>query len=661
MGATAVRDDRAAIEQYLDMVERIYFRHRHVAAPPIAAACLWASSAAAWWLTGRWALDRWPTWLYLFALVMWLGVVAPGIVYKTERVPLVGPDRPGERADEPRVWNTKVVSAFGWGYAAVWGGVQVWFGPTNHTLEALAVFLVPAWVYWSHARTIRRGVEVFRNIERWDGEAVGLPGLEMHVPGAKGAEDGSWWEAPLKSTVKGRYTAAVIRKLIPRMAARYEVDESELEIVQDKPGKFVFRYTRTDPHEPVLAFEPPSADYSIRQRARVGRWDDDKSPMLVSLYRDDHGGVDGLALGQKGAGKSTYEEITAAYVAAAKDALLWLIDLKPGAQQWSAWAPVADWLATTPQEADRLAWALLTLMQVRGGVGGRIVKPTVKRPAIIVVLDEGALYFNPAVPSGGPEQMVARRALASRISAVESLLATSRSFAIAWRVALQRAIWDNVGGATIRGHLVGGESAIFRTAKNEDARLAVDMTADEAEVMRTSKIPRGRPGTCFIQNADNEEPRRGRIFAFTEAQRDEIVAKYADRQPTLEPEAVAALGEVYANRQRQAPGGVAVAEPEDEALSLPRGSVAPRLGEDEALSSIWRACAAFEPNGGTVREVAGRAGRSEPTTRARLNQLVTLGAARKEGRRDRAARYLVLGDEAGLRERLLRDDSGDDG
>lgn len=664
MGATTVQDDRAAVEQWLDALERWVLGHRHVVAPPLTAAAMWVSSGLAWALTGtpwvplagRVQLGWWPLIFYGLALVAVLGVFGVDIVHETERVPLVGPDRPGERGDEAKILNTKVGASFGWGFGVVWCGVQAWYGPSAQTTLVLALFLVPVWVVWFHSRRVRRGVEVFRYVQRWDGDAVGLPGLEAVESSAKADEDGTWFQWRLRSDPKGRWTAAAIRKAVGRIGARYERDPDEITIEEPRPGSFLLRWVRADPNEKPLTFEAPPEAYSIRQRARVGRWDDDGTPMLVSLYRDDHGGVDGLAIGLKGGGKSNYEEIVACYAAAGKDALLWLIDLKPGAQQWGPWAGVADWLATTPEEADRMFAALMVVMEVRGGAAGRIVKPTTKRPAIVVVLDEGALYYNPVVPSGGPEQMAMRRVLTTRISLQENLLATSRSFAIAVRVALQRAVWDNIGGATIRGHLVGGEAAIFRTSKNEDARLAVDMTADEAEVMRTSKIPTARPGTCFIRNADNEEPRRGRIFKFTEAERDDVVAKYRDRQPVLEQAVQDALGEVYANRQRTRTGGaLSLAkdapepEPEDEPAGMD-GPVAQRLSESDSLALAWRACAADELRGATLPEVADRTGRSPEWARIRVKHLERLAVVRRHGKR-----WLSLGTEQQLRDKLEND------
>lgn len=1112
MGATAVRDDRAAVEQWLDALERWVLGHRHVVAPPLTAVAMWVSSGLAWALTGtpwmplvgRVELGWWPLIFYALTLAAVLGVFGVNIVHETERVPLVGPDRPGERDDEAKILNTKVGAGAGWGFGVVWCGVQAWYGPSAQTTLVLALFLVPTWVVWFHSRRVRRGVTVFRYLQRWDGDAVGLPGLEAVESSAKAAEDGSWFHWRLRSDPKGRWTAAAIRKAVGRIGARYERDPDEITVEEPRPGSFLLRWVRADPNEKPLTFEPPPEGWSVRKKARVGRWDDDRSPMLVSLYRDEHGGVNSLTLGVLGSGKAlaldtpvptptgwttmgqlrdgdkvfddrgqvcrvvkahdtrhnrscfrvtfsdgeqivadaehqwltedresrrsarraqtsrerrtllpverhramrefavgrplataatvaavagldwssrltrnaaaactvvgttqwmttfrrhngtavhrrargrTYRtdelvdqfialgsrvvkdqrdrrasgpsvrtteeiaasvsvegarnhsvvvatalelpdddglpvapyvlgawlgdgataapiitsadpemrplieergyrtgqdlrrqgdgtesytihglrsqlrelgvvgdkhiparylragveqrrellaglldtdgtvsrrgqiqftsirerlsqevrelavslgyravlrsrpakldgivcgtahqvsfttadpvfrlprkmqahqerasrhsptrtgrrfilsvdavpsvpvrcitvdspsrlylvgrsmipthnsnlaEITAAYGVAGKDAIVWAGDLKPGAQQWGPWAPALDWLATSAEEVDAMFGAFMVLMRVRGGAGGRIVKPSAKRPAVVLLLDEGALYFNPAVPSGGPEQMAARRVLTSRISLVENVLATSRSFAVAVHVYLQRAIWDNIGGATIRGHLAGGQSVIFRTAKNEDARLAVDMTADEAEVMRTSKISRSRPGTCFVQNADNEEPRRGRVFQFTEAQRDEIVAKYRDQQPELEPSARAALGEVYANRQRTRSGGAlsmvqtdgpGPEESEDEPPVMDE-PVAARMTEEESLAVAWRACAADVMGGATAGEVAERAGRSPEWARARLRHLASLGVIRA----GKGKRWLSLGTEQQLRERLAED------
>lgn len=637
MGATTVQDDRAAVEQWLDALERLYFRHRHVVAPPIAAACLWASSAAAWWLTGRWALDRWPTWLYLFALVMWLGVVAPGIVYKTERVPLVGPDRPGERADEPRVWNTKVVSAFGWGYAAVWGGVQVWFGPTNHTLEALAVFLVPAWVYWSHARTIRRGVEVFRNIERWDGEAVGLSGVNAKTAGAKGAEDGSWWSVPLVSEIKGRWTVGDMRRAIARIATRYRVRPDQVLIDEPTPGSATLIVRADDSKKPSPEWVPPAEGYDITKPYPVGTYDDNGQDIMVSLYRPNHGAVNGLSIGDLGSGKSDYNEKLAALAVTARNAFLIVGDFKPGAQQWRAWAGVARVFVDTPERMDKVVQALGIIADSRGRRPGRKIVPTPGMPMIVVVSDEDALYYNPPMPPGN---IKARQELAARIGAWESFLAVGRSFAICKRSALQHALWDNIGGSTIRNHLTGGEAACFRTVKNADARLAFNIP-DGTDV-RPADIARSRPGTCYIMNAENEEPRKGRQLEFTEKVRDKIIAAHAASQPDLEPEARTALGGLWEEMCSWAPAGKMTQALATDLPWLP-ADVPARMSPRESRLHIWRACAQFEPKGTGVTPIAKRAGKSPQMTRSRLQELEVLGAVSHQG-----SRWLVMGDERRL-------------
>jgi hypothetical protein len=512
---------------------------------------------------------------------------------------------------------------------AVWAG---WVGVTWSTVAVLAGLSLPLAVLWFKHRRIRRAVDVEKTVRAWgDGTIVGLPGTKL--VGVKA--DMHLVTGTIKGT-RGVTHYGAIEATRARIASLLGVQKQQVQIEHSSTGEADAKFTvvQHDPHRDAVTWEPPKPGESIVGAKRIGVFPDG-APIEMSLFRAEHGGVDGLAIGSKGSGKSTYLEVQAAYAAAAPDALLWMVDLKPGAQQFGTWAPVCDWLATTPTEAEQMFRALLRICESRGKAKGRKVKPSRQKPGIVLIFDEASIFYLPEQGGDTSARMAARRHLQDRITLVEQVLAISRSFAVSVRKATQYGIWDAIGGSTIRQHLVAGEVAAFRTAKRADARLVFDLPpGDEID---TAAIPRSRPGTCYMMSAENDRPIQGRLFEITERQVAQLVAEYTGKQPSLEAAAAAAAGPDYANRQRRAPD-LAVDVPAEPPLVPGRKRMA------SAEESRDLVCAALSTLGkpALVRDVAAAAGKSEELTRARLKELCELGRVEQRGT-GRWIKYAAIG------------------
>jgi hypothetical protein len=593
----------ARVTPWEDRLDAWVYRNRSWLAPPAVAAGLVGAAAGAHHLGWHVALT------VVAGVMLLLGLDAVT-------------DLPAR--DDPRWWRRheeRLFGAAGWLVGSGWAVWAGWTGVTWPITAVLAGLSLPLAVLWFKHRRIRRAVDVEKTVRAWgDGTIVGLPGTklvgvkaDMHL---------------VTGTIKGARGVThygAIEATRARIASLLGVQKQQVQIEHSSTGEADAKFTvvQDDPHCDAVVWEPPKPGESIVGAKRIGVFPDG-SPIEMSLFRAEHGGVDGVAIGSKGGGKSNYLEIQAAYAAAAPDCLLWMVDLKPGAQQFGTWAPVCDWLATTPAEAEQMFRALLGVCEARGKAKGRKVKPTRQKPGIVLIFDEASIFYLPEQGGDTSARMAARRHLQDRISLVEQVLAISRSFAVSVRMATQYGIWDAIGGSTIRQHLVAGEVAAFRTAKRADARLVFDLPpGDEID---TAAIPRSRPGTCYMMSAENDRPIQVRLFEITERQVAQLVAEYTGKQPSLEAAAVAAAGPDYASRQRRVLD-MAVDVPAEPTLAPGRK----RMASAEESRDLVLAALSTLGKPALVRDVAAAAGKSDQIVRARLNELAEQGRVERSG------------------------------
>lgn len=614
-------DGRGTTERLVDSLEHVLIsRWPHVTGPLGLAGACWALA---------WAAHRWP------GIPQWALTVAVVVVVLLGVESIRHLPGPRERGYAWACW----LGVGGWTVAAAWLGPA--YGWPLLGWPALTVvwagLLVVLWPPWFRHRRIRRGVVVSHEIGAWDGDAVGLKGVDLVEEGA-GADGHSWW-ARLKPQVKGEYTLDDLRRRIPHIAARFGARKSDITIeamIDDHEGDYLLR-RQTAPREGYGApYAPPVKRPSLRVPFEIGALGDRTRPVLCELWRKDHGGVDGLTAGMKGYGKSTYYRRMVLQAIAAHDALPIICDLKPGSPDYRDVGPAAYLYAITPAEIDLVIRVLLTLCRVRGET------PRPDRKVLPVFLDETSLYYSPTPPepvdpaitdpaeqakAARNAKRVAERADVARAANMLQLVGVSRAFDISVHETTQRAEDKFLGGSAVRSNLLAGQVVGFHSPRAADsALLSTDKQFD------LSQLPRGVPGEVLISNGQHHDVTRASLHAVTRDAARTVLDRFGADQGDLHDDELEALGREFglawgslraANRDRPAdpdPGPAAEAEP-------PPG----RMTRDESLQATWEALDEF-PRPVMARDVAAAMGKSEEIARLRLNELAEQGRAVRDGK-----------------------------
>jgi hypothetical protein len=188
-------------------------------------------------------------------------------------------------------------------------------------------------------------------------------------------------------------------------------------------------------------------------------------PLPIGLYEDGTvcavtlREVAALVAGLRGSGKSNLLHVLIAQLARCVDVLIFVIDLKGGrmAAPWLApWLagqtanPVVDWLATDRDEAERMLRALLRAVEARSrsGAGGEKITPSVRHPAVILIVDEAAVIFG--MGTGGPRSSLDGTTNAAMASLGTQLVMTGRSEAIDLILAVQRGTVTMTGSGDLK-------------------------------------------------------------------------------------------------------------------------------------------------------------------------------------------------------------------
>ncbi len=481
---------------------------------------LWSTLARLAW---RYRSELVPAWLAL-------GVLAAGVAVR-----LVTFDRP---AFWPlTVLNLVAITAAGglwqWGdrvkldrateraYAAVltlatglWLALAAVLSPLRaDLLLALLVGTVAGGVPWWWHRRIRAEGRMTRAVREW---AIDLT---EHEPGSslqrvKVSGDGGiligWLLAP------GR-TIDDIRPAVGRLESLLDLRPGAIEIDQDptKARRLILRIQPRDPHATALTWPGPPQDATITEPVTIGRYTDG-GPCQAPLL-----GMHALIAGATGSGKSGVLNVVVGYLAACADVVLWGCDLKFGLEL-GPWRPVfaPGRVATTPEQAAELLQAAVRVIVARGedmarqGLREWPVSP--ERPALVVVIDEHkALSDN-------------RRA----IEAIETLTAQGRAMAVSVVDSTQYPTMPALGSSLIAPQCT--VKVCLRVNTPGEANVILGPGSASAG-WKAHQIPKGKPGTLYLDAPGADSPRLARAFHVT----DEMVARtaraHADWRTTLDP------------------------------------------------------------------------------------------------------------------------------
>lgn len=607
------KDDRLPIQRVLDEFdELVIYRYPHVVGPLALAGTAFGLAWGAHLLRLPWLLT------VLVAVIVLLGLGN-------------APDLPGHRERTYAV--TCWVAGGGWTVAAAWVGplsgpvlgvaVGEWQPPAMFV--AWLLLLAVGWPPWFRHRRVRRAVEVSAEILAWDGDAVGLPGVDLVAAGAKA--DGDQWEAPLVPKQKGRYTLDALRKAIPRIAARYDVAQHEVTIDKvrgEREGKYVLRIRRNPRPKGGALYQVPDERPSLRRPFRIGDLSSERhKPLMGELWRPDHGGVDGVSAGQKGYGKTNYFRRMAVQTIASHDGLLLVGDMKPGSPDYRAIGSRGAYVyAKTRAEIDLLVRALMVICRVRGEA------PRRDRKVLVLLLDETSLYFAPTPLTGDAiQKAAARNADVARLAAFDSLVAICRAFDISMRAATQRGREAKLGGDA-RSAMLAGEVCGFFSPKPADSALL-----SGARAFALDMLPRGTKGECLISNGIHEEVTRGSLHYVNDDAEAAVLDRFAARPEDigdLHADELAALRAEFgdewdglraANRRPMVViDAEQVDEPDDEPEPEPEPAQPRRLSRDESLQLVFDTLLRLD-RPAYARDVAEACGKSEPLVRSRLAEL----------------------------------------
>lgn len=228
------------------------------------------------------------------------------------------------------------------------------------------------------------------------------------------------------------------------------------------------------------------------------------------------------------------------------EALVFFIDLK-GGSVGGRWVECVDWLATTMDEAIRVAEAVNAMIDARaqsapvGDGDGDQVENSAEMPAVFVVFDECAEGIGEA--PGRPGQ--ADRTLLTGL--MESIARRGAAMGFYLVLCGQDGSLETYGTEKLRGNLM--KRMCFRVARRDNAQYVLDgYTNLEVKALESGQF-------YYHERADDPVPMRGPWMTPPDNPRlpQQIAARHGARRPTLEPEVAAAGGVDYATRWDRLP------------------------------------------------------------------------------------------------------------
>jgi S-DNA-T family DNA segregation ATPase FtsK/SpoIIIE len=402
------------------------------------------------------------------------------------------------------------------GYAAAvavacgaWAEAAYYRGPLYPpVLWALLVGTLAGGVPWWWHRRIRR--RTGSGIQRWKAD------LEQHESGSTVGRprfdpDGGCaipWELPAGRTIDD------VRPAVGRLESLLDLRPGAIEIDQDQARKRLvwLRISPRDPHKQALAYPGPPRDATITQPVTIGRYLDG-GPTSTPLL-----GLHALIAGTTGSGKSGVLNVVVAGLAACPDVVLWGCDLKHGLEL-GPWEPVFGRIATTPDQAADL---LEAAVRVQAGRGQEMARRKVRTwptspttPALVVLIDEHK-------PLGGNKRA---------IEAIETLTSQGRAMAVSLIDTTQYPTVPALGSS-----LIAPQCAVkvcLRVNTPGEANVILGPGSASAG-WKAHEIPKGKPGTLYLDAPGADSPRLARAYHVTDAMVQRMARAYTGRRPTLD-------------------------------------------------------------------------------------------------------------------------------
>lgn len=185
----------------------------------------------------------------------------------------------------------------------------------------------------------------------------------------------------------GARTAGELQGHTDHLDALFEARPGAVRVVGDPEAanRAVLRVLVKDPLQATVAYPGPTAKH-IADPIPIGV--DERGETVSVTLRERRV----LVAGESGRGKSTILEVLIRAVQAMDDAVLWLVDCKPGGVELGRWREHAVRFATQPEDVTRLLIAARELMDERGAEMGpnqlQNWPASPERPCVVIVIDE---------------------------------------------------------------------------------------------------------------------------------------------------------------------------------------------------------------------------------------------------------------------------------
>lgn len=272
----------------------------------------------------------------------------------------------------------------------------------------------------------------------WDGIAAGCgcSGLKL----IKARTDEIGWTLELKLPVG--LTVADVMKQLGRLEAaigsiltgtRVKIAPDSARLVRDpdRAERCTLRLVLRDPLQRPAPW-PGAVIRSVREPIPLGP-SEDGEVVEVAILPEDGKGLNLVAAGMKGSGKSSLLQIIVGNLIHATDCVLWVADLKFGVE-FRPLEPCLDRLVTEVEDTIALLEAALRVVAERGRrLRSRAWHATDQEPLLVIVIDEfQALGAVPAAkdaegrPKRSPMELMFEIARLGRAVGVQLILATQR-------------------------------------------------------------------------------------------------------------------------------------------------------------------------------------------------------------------------------------------
>lgn len=325
--------------------------------------------------------------------------------------------------------------------------------------------------------------------------------------------------------------------------------------------RLTVRYGEIDPLAEDNPFPGPVAT-SITQPVPLGTAaDGSKGEILIW-------GIHSLVGGATGGGKSVCVKTIVISLAAMTDAVIWLIDLKPGRIELGIFEPVADRSARGIADAALMLEALIAVADARGEVLAEIRErtgvpvekwdPTEHGPVLVVLIDELAELVRQSKKvrrnAHSPQAMEAIKLITSNF---ETAVQVYRALGIQIVMATQSpdssiTSGDGKGGIDQIQNLV-----CFQTSKVSQTNIILGPGAHGDGYRAHSDLY--VPGMFYMRTPAVKIPVKYKGYYVSNDEIVEYIERYADARPPLDERsakaAASVLGDIGSTPRTRPPGG----------------------------------------------------------------------------------------------------------